>query len=212
MTTDPVRRWSVVLPLKRGTFAKSRLEPYARHHRPDLARAMAIDTVAAVLACADVSEAIVVTSDRDAARALAEIGARIVDDVPDAGLNAALVHGADHARQDARAALSADLPALRPDDLAAALRAAGAHSSSFVPDHAGTGTTLYCAGPGRAFAPRYGIDSAAAHRRGGAVALAAAPSLRRDVDVAADLVEATVLGVGEQTAAMVGLLDSRPPA
>jgi 2-phospho-L-lactate guanylyltransferase len=133
-------------------------------------------------------------------------------DVPDAfvqrrpGLNAALAEAADHAAQnwpdDGVAALVGDLPALRPDDLAAALAAAAQHPRSFVPDAHGTGTTLLSALPGIALAPAFGADSAARHAPG-AVALEAAAGLRHDVDTADDLRAAVTLGLGPATAAAI---------
>ena len=100
------------------------------------------------------------------------------------------------------ALLSADLPALRPAELTAALAAAAAHARSFVPDAAGGGTTLLAAAPGVPADPRYGAGSAAAHRASGAVPLTGDwPSLRRDVDTAADLLAAAALGLGPATRA-----------
>ena len=55
------------------------------------------------------------------------------------------------------AALAADLPALRPAELAIALTAARPAGAAFVPDAEGTGTTLYAAPPGAAFGPCSGV-------------------------------------------------------
>ncbi len=73
-------------------------------------------------------------------------------------------------------------------------------------DAAGTGTTLLAARPGVPLRPAYGTDSAAVHARSGAVALTGAwPSLRRDVDTAQDLSEATLLTLGPRAAAQLRL-------
>jgi 2-phospho-L-lactate guanylyltransferase len=100
------------------------------------------------------------------------------------------------------AALAADLPALRPEELAGALRAAaGSAGPGFVPDHAGTGTTLLAAPGGARLVPRFGPGSAARHAASGARRLTGAwPSLRQDVDTAADLAAAGRLGLGRYTA------------
>ena len=100
-------------------------------------------------------------------------------------------------------------PAITPADadrlageLTAALRAAGAGRRAFVPDADGTGTTLLATAPGLPVLPRYGPGSAAAHRATGAVELAGDwPTLRHDVDTAADLRAAAGLGLGPATAA-----------
>ncbi|MFB6398122.1 NTP transferase domain-containing protein, partial [Polymorphospora sp. 2-325] len=120
--------WVVVVPVKRLATAKSRLrgalaDPGAEAHA-GLALAIALDTVAAVLACPPVDRVLVVTDDPIAGPALAALGASVVPDVPDAGLNAAVAHGASLATDRWVAALAADLPALRPADLAGALREA----------------------------------------------------------------------------------------
>jgi 2-phospho-L-lactate guanylyltransferase (CobY/MobA/RfbA family) len=98
-------------------------------------------------------------------------------------------------------ALTADLPAMRAEDLESALVAAAlAGRRAFVPDLEGTGTVLLASPSGEALAPHFGPGSAAAHLRSGAVLLDGAwPSLRRDVDTAADLDAAVRLGLGAHT-------------
>jgi 2-phospho-L-lactate guanylyltransferase len=99
--------------------------------------------------------------------------------------------------------MPADLPALRPAELAAALSAAEASQRAFVPDAAGTGTVLLTAVTGR-LEPLFGEDSAAAHAESGAVRLGGDwASLRRDVDTPADLSEAVELGLGKYTQEVV---------
>lgn len=201
----PVGCWALVVPVKPLELAKSRLAEVAGERRADLALAMAADTVEAALRPELVATVVAVTDDDRAAKLLGDLGALVVADEPDAGLNPALRHGAAIAREHAPAvgALSADLPALRSGVLRTVLEAASAHRYAFVPDLAGTGTTLYTATGGQAFEPRFGVDSAARHRESGAVALPAAAPLRRDVDTRADLVAAVALGVGPRTRTLV---------
>jgi 2-phospho-L-lactate guanylyltransferase len=209
-----VRSWSVVVPAKRLDVAKSRLRPLTAGGAPDaharLVLALLADTVAAVLACPAVDGVVVVTDDPTAAEVVRRLGARIVSDEPDRGLNPALAHGARRAGGAAVAAVSSDLPALRPAELAAALEAAGAHPRCFVPDAQGTGTTLLTAA-GAPLAPAFGPGSAAAHRAGGAVELAGPwPGLSRDVDTEEDLREALRLGAGPRTSALADALRAAP--
>jgi 2-phospho-L-lactate guanylyltransferase len=193
--------WTAVIPVKRLSGAKSRLRgavPDEWHQ--DLALAMVRDTVAAVLACPDVAELLVVTDDEAAASAVAALGARAVPDRPGAGLNDALRFGADVVAglSRRRAVLAGDLPALRPGELSAALR--GVRRRSYVPDADGTGTVLLAAPAGTALDPRFGVGSAAAHAASGARTLAADwPGLRHDVDTAQDLARVLELGAGEHT-------------
>jgi 2-phospho-L-lactate guanylyltransferase len=174
-----------------------------------LALAFAADTVVAAVATAGVHEVLVVTDDPTVAQRTATLGAHVVYDEPDAGLNAALAWGADVAREDVPhagvAALSADLPALRPAELAEVLAfAAGASCAVVVADAHGSGTTAYLAAAAVPFLPAFGVDSLQAHLAGGALAFpGAAPSLRRDVDTLEDLWAAVDLGVGAHTAAGV---------
>ncbi|RFS85775.1 2-phospho-L-lactate guanylyltransferase [Actinomadura spongiicola] len=208
MSTAEHVSWSLVVPVKPLARAKSRMSPHAGPHRESLALAVATDTVAAALRCDRVRTVIVVTDDPLPAADLAALGARVVPDVPDAGLNPALVYGAGRSREFAAdmgvGALSADLPALRPLELARVLDAAAASPEAFVPDAAGTGTTLYTARPGVPFAPAFGPDSRAAHRARGAreLLLPGTDSVRRDVDTLDDLRTALALGTGPRTAAV----------
>lgn len=199
--------WTVVVPVKRLGAAKSRLRgalPTVPHET--LALALATDTVRAVADCRRVREVVVVTDDPLVAATTADPGrVRVVPDVPDAGLNAALAYASALVTGGPVAALTADLPALRPTELAAALTAAASPPvRRFVADAPGDGTVLLAAPAGTPLAPRFGRDSAAAHRADGAVPLTGDwPSLRRDVDTPTDLAEAVRLGLGPRTAALV---------
>ncbi|MEU6219125.1 2-phospho-L-lactate guanylyltransferase [Streptomyces sp. NPDC047022] len=206
-------QWTVVVPLKPLAQAKSRLSDTASAGlRPHLALAFAQDTVAAALASAAVRDVAVVTDDPLAGRELAALGARIVADEPGGGLNAALAHAAAVVRRlrpgGAVAALNADLPALRPPELARVLDAAAEFPRAFLPDAAGIGTTLLAAAPRRELRPAFGAHSRMAHRASGAVELAldAVESVRQDVDTGDDLRAALALGVGPRTAAAAARL------
>lgn len=204
--------WAVVLPVKMLAQAKSRLADAAGGHREWLALAVAVDTVTAALACPRVRSAVVVTDDPVAGPELEEAGARVVPDEPGAGLNAALRYGATRAGaaspETGVAALSADLPALRPGELARGLDAAAGHAVAFVPDAAGSGTTLYAAAPGVAMAPEFGPGSRRRHAAAGGheLALPGIESVRCDVDTPADLERAAWLGLGTRTAEVTRLL------
>jgi 2-phospho-L-lactate/phosphoenolpyruvate guanylyltransferase len=199
--------WTLVVPLKPLSRAKSRLAATAGDPaRRRLAAAFAQDTVAAALACTSVRDVAVVTDDRHAAHELTALGAHIVPDAPAAGLNAALAHGAAEVRTlrpaAALAALNADLPALRPQELARVLEFAARFPRAFLADAAGTGTTLLSALPGQALRPLFGPASSARHRASGAreIPLAEVDSVRTDVDTAEDLLAARALGIGPFTA------------
>ncbi|HEX5334162.1 MAG TPA: 2-phospho-L-lactate guanylyltransferase [Cellulomonas sp.] len=215
----PTLRWTLVVPVKDARLGKTRL---ARHlddpGRMALVRAMAADTLAAAGATEQVDRLVVVTGDPEVARlAPATVGA-LVDVVAEEhprGLDAAVRAGLARARAldpgNGVGVLLGDLPALRPDDLAAALDAAGAHARSFVPDADGTGTTLLLARPGATVDPCFGPGSARAHADRGHVRLdmPQGSTVRRDVDVRADLRAVRLLGPGPRTRAV---LDGLGPA
>lgn len=205
-----VHRWGVVVPVKPLDRAKTRLGAGDAHARAELALAFAEDVVAAALACPGVERVVVVTDDPRVGAALSGPGVVVEPDRPDAGLNPAIEHGARGLAGLGVAALAADLPALRPHELSAAL--AGVTHRGFVADAERAGTTLLAAVAGVALAPAYGPGSRRRHLAGGAAELSAGASLRRDVDTLADLEQALRLGVGARTAAVVAGLVAGQPA
>jgi 2-phospho-L-lactate/phosphoenolpyruvate guanylyltransferase len=207
--TWPTLAWSVVIPVKVLAQAKSRLAGLPDEDRRTLALAMAADTVAAAVACPLVGPVIVVTDDPVVRSDVSALGAEVIADPPAAGLNLALIAGAEHAAArwpgHGRAALTADLPALAASELATALTAASFLTQAFVADAAGSGTTLYTARPGTAFTPRFGSWSRERHREAGATELdpPGIAGLRTDVDTLADLRRAAAIGLGRRSAAFL---------
>jgi 2-phospho-L-lactate/phosphoenolpyruvate guanylyltransferase len=195
--------YGVVVPVKPPAVAKSRLASLGDDVRRELATAFAVDTVLAALECPLVEAALVVTDDALLARALQASGVEAIPDGRPGWLNETLELGASELLRRRPAlrpvALCADLPALDPDELGAALAAAPQDRAAFVADAAGVGTTLYTAPTLAEFRPRFGPGSRAAHLQAGAVELPAAPTVRRDVDTATDLDAAASLGVGPRT-------------
>lgn len=215
----------LLVPIKQLHLAKTRLRSEAHggsasqtgtrrdgHVPPEhiaLVTAFAMDTVFAARVARLVAEVVVVTSDPALSEKFRRAGIRIIDDHPPKGLNAALTR-ADRVvrRRDSRArtgALQADLPTLRPEELDAAIEAAGA-ARAYCPDHDGTGTTLLLSAsslssPEDPLCPRFGAGSAAAHAETGARTLHGPwPTLRCDVDTAEDLRRAGRLGLGPHSA------------
>jgi 2-phospho-L-lactate guanylyltransferase len=212
--------WSLVIPVKVLAQAKSRLTGLTGTARSELALAMAADTIEAAAA----GSVVVVTDDPAVTELAAGLGALVLADVPAAGLNEALAYGAGQAQarwpERGRAGLAGDLPAARPDELAAALATAARLGAAFVPDADGTGTVLYAAAPGVEFQPRFGPGSRDRHLATGAAEIgpaevaatagtaaagehAALTGLRRDVDTVHDLRRAAEIGLGRQTRALL---------
>jgi 2-phospho-L-lactate guanylyltransferase len=198
--------FTAVVPVKPIAVAKTRLcgDPALRSR---LALAFALDTVSAVAACTGIARVVVVTDDAVVSDALApQPGVLVVPDEPDAGLNAALRHGVGVGRGmapgDGVLIVSSDLPALRPDELAAALDDVPADGAAFVCDTAGVGTTALAMPPGVTVEPRFGPRSHAAHQQVAArIDRLDIRSVRRDVDTWVDLWDARRMGVGMRTVA-----------
>lgn len=211
------RTWTVVVPVKDARRGKTRLTgALSAADRAALVRAMALDTVEAAVACPRVARVLVVTADSavaEAARGLDRVA--VIPEPAHAGhrsgLDAAVLAGAAEARREGPvpvAVLLGDVPALQPTDLSAALTAADGVDRGIVPDAAGTGTTLLTVGPRAALDPRFGSGSASAHMALGHVPIDVPEqaTLRRDVDVPADLRAAARLPLGRRTAALVARL------
>jgi 2-phospho-L-lactate guanylyltransferase len=200
--------WTIVIPFKGGSNAKSRLGNlgHVRSSGPVLRRELALafleDTVRAAATAKGVARIIVVSSDP----APVETGgdALFLPD-PGQGLNAAVEAGIAYARTlDSLApvaALTADLPCLRPRDLEEALDQARHHRLAVVPDRHGTGTTMISALPYVAVSAQFGTGSCAAHIRAGhsVLALPENSTLRADIDTVDDLADAVRRGVGDHT-------------
>jgi 2-phospho-L-lactate guanylyltransferase len=151
------------------------------------------------------------------------LGAQITPDLPGAGLNAALRHGAELIgaeligpdrldREDRRGVviISSDLPAMDAADLDAALAGLPPQQRAFVADTDNRGTTLLAAPRGLTLDPAFGPGSRQRHRDSGAVELTGRPALRRDVDTPEDLAAACGLGVGPHTCAVLRTLGAAP--
>jgi 2-phospho-L-lactate guanylyltransferase len=147
----------------------------------------------------------VITPDEAASAAAAALGANVLADPTPEGHGDPLNNAIAVAEQEVAGpfsnivVLQGDLPALQTQELSEAVAAARQHRRSFVADRLATGTAALFAF-GSALDPKFGLDSAARHRRSGAIELTGAwPGLRCDVDTPADLAVARRLGVGAAT-------------
>lgn len=197
----------MILPVKPPAIGKSRLTGLSDEARRALAGAFALDTAQAALRTRGVAGVLAVTDDFRFATQLRAQGCAVIPDGTTQDLNAALTQAAvEVARRwpdTTPVVVCADLPCLRPDELAEVLAALPEGDQAFVRDSAGTGTTVYAAPPDL-FVPCFGPGSARAHRAGGAAEIVVrVPSVRHDVDDMDDLAAARLLGVGTHTAAVL---------
>jgi 2-phospho-L-lactate guanylyltransferase len=206
------RATDLVIPVKPLASAKTRLfgaadggagDPLAHQ---ELVLALVLDTAAAALATPGVRTVLVISADSRVRREVAALGVAVFDEEFPRGLNPALTHGARLLRErhpsGVVGALQADLPALRSEDLAAALDEADG-GRAYCADREGAGTTFLLGGDAE-LNPLFGPDSALAHAHSAAADIEApVPTLRCDVDTPWDLRAAAELGLGKYTAALL---------
>jgi 2-phospho-L-lactate guanylyltransferase len=172
-----------ILPIKELRRGKTRLHV---PHRPALVEAMLLDTLEAVLD-ADAGPVVLVSPDPRVAQIADEYAVALV--TRGGALNEAVSAALGPGRC---AAVLPDLPALRADDIRSLVNA----ERGFVPDAAGTGTTMAIA---ENLLPVFGPGSARAFESQGLTRLAAAPTARCDVDDTKALSMAVMLGLGRHT-------------
>lgn len=198
---------ALIIAVKRLAAAKTRLAPvFSAGTREKVVLGMLQDTLTAAARVRSLRSITVVTPDEAAAAAAADLGAEVlIDPTPD-GHHDPLNHAIAEAERAVSTfcpnvvVLQGDLPALQTQELEQAIAGARHHRRSFVADRLGTGTSALCAF-GVTLDPQFGPDSAARHRRSGAIELTGAwPGLRCDVDTPADLAVARRLGIGPATA------------
>jgi 2-phospho-L-lactate guanylyltransferase len=213
-------QWTLVVPFKGSSAAKSRLSIAQDQYQPleddalrlRLARAFLQDTVAAALDANNVMQVVVVSSDPLLRQSLNKM--KLIED-PGEGLNAAISAGFAHARvitpDTPVAVLTGDLPGLVSADLELALQAAENYPLSVVADHAFSGTTMITALPGHNLEPKFGTNSHQKHIDSGYHSIAISPesTLRHDVDTPRDLARALRNGVGVATADVISTLSRR---
>jgi 2-phospho-L-lactate/phosphoenolpyruvate guanylyltransferase len=195
-----VGAWQIVVPVKPAGQGKSRLDADA-----ELVAAVAIDTIQAAAQAEEVGRVIVVTADEQLAWRLGgDPRIAVVREEAATGIAAAVSLGIDTVEEtQPRAVLLGDVPALKPEDLDAALVLAARVTRGYVADREGGGTTLVTATPGNELLSRFGEGSAARHSALGIVRLHVPPesTLRRDVDTREQLDAAALLGLGPATTA-----------
>lgn len=205
-----VNTWRAIVPFRGHQDAKSRFSDFP-FSGATLAWAMMEDLLTALRQATSVHNVTVVTS-----ISTQEFGERFPDttciqEPADIGLNAAIALVADQPMQNCTGGtmvLLGDLPCIRPTDIDH-LGAMELSQPSFIPDAAGTGTTLWCAPKSFPVQTHFGRHSRAAHKAAGCIELGGAitsdpwPRLRRDVDTKVDLWDAHRIGVGPATRAII---------
>ena len=221
--------WAVV-PF-RGRSGKRRLAGLLDdEERGQLVHALLGDVLAAVLGVPTVERVLVVAplgvdlADVDdaliagAARRVVLLPERAEADCGPSGLNPALAHAQSVAVEAGVSRLlivPADLPLLRPSDVAALLGASAALPSEqgvvIAPNAAEDGTNALVLAPPSCLSPRFGLHSFRAHvaqadQRGIPRATVRRPGLALDLDLPVDIVRLLESGLNGRTVALVRAL------
>jgi 2-phospho-L-lactate guanylyltransferase len=206
---------AALVPVKRLDEGKSRLQGVLERHALErLTLAMLADLLEALRAAPEVNRVIVLTPDPAVAAAARAAGAEALER-DDGGLNPALLRaGAELAASGVQRLLVVlgDVPGALPDEIGAlfhALTGLGGRGVVLAPSRDG-GTAALLRAPHDAIPPRFGEDSARAHRDlaralGVPFAEVALPSLALDVDRPEDLLSLSGPGA-TRTRALVGEL------
>lgn len=187
--------WALV-PIKQFELAKGRLASVlSAQQRQQLMRAMATDVLQALADCAEVAQVLVLSSDPEARALASAVGAQSLAD-PERGLNAALSHGADYARDQGAEGIvvvHGDLPLASSAAFTELLQAHGrAPAMTLVADAAGTGSNCMACSPPHVVPFLFGPDSAERHLQAARTCgveplLLHIPELALDIDSPADL-------------------------
>jgi 2-phospho-L-lactate/phosphoenolpyruvate guanylyltransferase len=206
----------VVVPVRYLPDAKQRLAGVlSARERQELARAMLEDVLSALAASAGLAGILLVTPDREARRLARRYGARVLVEEENRGHTAASDLGARILAQEGATGMvqvPADIPLVRPDDIAALLHVHGAAPAvTLAPSRDERGTNALACSPPDVLPLCFGDDSFFPHLRqaralGIEPQIVRRPGLALDVDTPADL--ATFLAVPSKTRAYAYLADS----
>lgn len=209
MSVSPIS-CTVIVPIKPWALAKSRLHVPAPV-REQLSRGFALDVLDVIADTPHVGHLIVVTTEIEIRSLGRRRGATVLSDrsmMSANSLNDAVLHARSWsmARRPSSPAVvvPSDLPALTVAALSGALEMMFAYARSFVPDSAGTGTTMLSARRPADLSPVYGPQSARSHTLAGHRAVPEVDvRARHDVDTAQDLTKAGLLGLRPHTSDVV---------
>lgn len=205
--------WTAIVPLRSLTEGKSRLTERSQNAGV-LIEALAIDVLRACRACPGIDQVVVVSPDPAVHELARAEGCSTFEEPIAAGINQAIAAARDaYAPSSPVIAILGDAPCLTPEVLTAVLTQASQNAVSFVPDTAGTGSTMWCTQRAESVS-HFGSHSRAHHRSSGAVELGPQSPLsndslltwaraRRDVDTKVDLWDALRIGAGAATSAAV---------
>jgi 2-phospho-L-lactate/phosphoenolpyruvate guanylyltransferase len=202
--------WAVV-PVKRLGLAKQRLAPVlSRSERAELARTMLHDVLTTLCATPQLAGIIVVSGDPAVAKLATLFDARVVGDVMESGINAAVQQGLRTPDPSSAGVLviPADVPFATAADLQAVIAELGHFPIVLAPALSDGGTNTLAMRRPDLIAPSFGDDSFARHQAlardaGLGCGIVRTEGLGRDIDYPCDLVPWTGAKKFSLTAALL---------
>jgi 2-phospho-L-lactate/phosphoenolpyruvate guanylyltransferase len=186
--------WALV-PVKRLGLAKARLAPVlSRSERAELARTMLHDVLTMLCGTRQLAGIVVVSGDATVAKLARLFDARVVGDVIESGVNAAVQQGLRTLDPSSGALIvPADVPFATAADLQAVIRELDHYSVVLVPALSDGGTNTLAMRRPDLIAPSFGDDSFARHQAlardaGLGCGIIRSEGLGRDIDCPHDLV------------------------
>jgi 2-phospho-L-lactate/phosphoenolpyruvate guanylyltransferase len=187
--------WAVV-PVKRLGLAKQRLAPVlSRSERAELARTMLHDVLITLCATPELAGIIVVSGDPAAAKLATLFDARVVRDIMESGVNAAVVQGlrAPDSSSAGVLVIPADVPFATAADLQAVIAKLSHFPIVLAPALSDGGTNTLAMRRPDLIGPSFGDDSFARHQAlareaGIECGIIRSEGLGRDIDYPSDLV------------------------
>jgi 2-phospho-L-lactate/phosphoenolpyruvate guanylyltransferase len=191
---------AAILPVKRFSKAKQRLEPaLGAGSRTALAAAMFADVLAALRRAASIETVLLVSGEETVKDVVVEADVTLIQDRTEKGQSQAALSGLARASAlgyDSALLIPGDTPlidAQEIDDLVAGTAGAGV-DLVIVPDRHGTGTNALLTDPSSSFQPQFGPDSLQRHveqarRRALRHEVQSLESLALDIDTGDDLAE-----------------------
>jgi 2-phospho-L-lactate guanylyltransferase len=186
--------WALV-PVKRLGLAKARLAPVlSRSERAELARTMLHDVLTMLCGTQQLAGIVVVSGDSTVAKLAMLFDARVVGDVIESGVNAAVQPGLRTLDPSSQALIGpADVPFATTADLQAVIRELDHYPVVLVPALSDGGTNTLAMRRPDLIAPSFGDDSFARHQAparnaGLGCAIVRSEGLGRDIDCPGELV------------------------
>ena len=185
--------WAIV-PVKRLGLAKARLAPVlSRSERAELARTMLHDVLTTLCGTPRLTGIVVVSCDSTVAKLAALFDARLVGDVIETGINAAVQHGLRTLDPSSGALIvPADVPFATSTEVQSVIHALDDDPVVLVPALSDGGTNALAMRRPHLIAPSFGDDSfarhqALAHEAGLGCGVVRSEGLGRDIDCPEDL-------------------------